>query len=74
MSELEEIEIDADELESIRLADLLSLSQEEAAAEMKISRATFGRIVNIARRKIADAILNGKAIKINDKFFKELTR
>jgi len=63
--ELEEIILDRDELESIRLADLLAYSHEEAAKEMKISRATFGRIVESARRKVTDGILNGKAIKIN---------
>lgn len=65
MYELEEILLDPDELESLRLADLLNYSQEEAAREMHISRATFGRIVGNARKKVADAVLNGKAIKIN---------
>lgn len=66
--ELEEVVLNHDELESLRLADLLSYSQETAANEMKISRATFGRIVEIARKKVADAILNGKAVRINDKY------
>ena len=70
MYELEEIIIDHDELESLRLADLLAYSQEKAASEMKISRATFGRIVEVARRKVADAILNGKAIRINESYRK----
>ncbi len=65
MFELEEVILEHDELESLRLADLLSYSQEKAAGEMKVSRATFGRIVESARKKLADAILNGKAIKIN---------
>lgn len=65
MYELEEILLDPDELESLRLADLLTYSHEEAAREMNISRATFGRIVENARKKVADAVLNGKAIKIN---------
>jgi predicted DNA-binding protein (UPF0251 family) len=64
--ELEEILLEHDELESLRLADLLGYSHEDAAKEMKISRATFGRIVEIARRKITDGILNGKAIRINE--------
>jgi predicted DNA-binding protein (UPF0251 family) len=63
---LEEIILDYDELESLRLADLLAYSQEKAAKEMKISRATFGRIVEIARKKVVDGILNGKAIRINE--------
>lgn len=63
--ELEEVVLEADELEALRLADHLGLTQEEAASEMKISRATFGRIVGAARRKTADSLLNGKAIKIS---------
>jgi predicted DNA-binding protein (UPF0251 family) len=65
MYELEEIGLDHDELESLRLADLLTYSQEMAAKEMNISRATFGRIVESARKKVADALLNGKAVRIN---------
>jgi len=62
--ELEEIALEIDEYESIRLADIMRLSQEEAARRMKISRPTFGRILAKARGKLADAIVNGKAIKI----------
>ncbi len=65
MFELEEVILEHDELESLRLADMLSFSQEKAALEMNVSRATFGRIVGRARKKLADAILNGKAVKIN---------
>lgn len=64
IGELEEVELAADELEAIRLADLNELFQEDAADKMKISRATFGRIIMRAHYKIADAIINGKAIKI----------
>jgi len=64
--ELEEITLDHDELESLRLADFLAYSHEKAASEMKISRATFGRILEIARKKVTDGILNGKAIRINE--------
>jgi uncharacterized protein len=53
-----------DELEAVRLADYEGLYHEDAAVKMGISRATFGRILNNARRKIADAIVNGKALKI----------
>jgi uncharacterized protein len=63
--ELEEIILEHDELESLRLADFLAYSHEKAAKEMKISRATFGRIVESARKKVIDGILNGKAIRIN---------
>lgn len=62
--ELEEIILEIDELESLRLADYKAYSHEQAAAMMKISRATFGRIVESARKKVAEAILHGKAIKI----------
>jgi len=66
--ELEEIILDYDELESLRLADFLAYTHDKAANEMKISRATFGRILEIARKKVADGILNGKAIRINENF------
>ena len=61
---LEEVVIGLDELEAIRLADGESLYHEEAARKMKISRATFGRILEGARHKIAEAILKGKALKL----------
>lgn len=66
MKFLEETVLEADELEALRLADSLSMSHEDAAKEMKISRQTFGRIVHSARKKIADSILEGKAIRISD--------
>jgi predicted DNA-binding protein (UPF0251 family) len=72
MSELEEVVLEPDELEAIRLADFLDLSQEEASAEMNISRATFGRIAAKARKKIADSILNGKAVRVSEKMFEQL--
>lgn len=69
MSDLMEIVLDHDELEALRFADLLKYSHEEASVKMNISRATFGRIISSARMKMADGILNGKAIRINeDKF------
>ncbi|MFO7445211.1 MAG: DUF134 domain-containing protein [Ignavibacteriaceae bacterium] len=64
--DLEEITLEHDELETLRLADLLAYSHENGAKEMNISRATFGRILESARRKVTDGILNGKAIRIND--------
>ncbi len=66
MHKLNEVTLDHDELEALRLADVLKYSHDNAAKRMKISRATFGRIVNTARQKSADCILNGKAIKINN--------
>ncbi|MHB8110422.1 MAG: DUF134 domain-containing protein [Syntrophorhabdaceae bacterium] len=64
---LVEICLDMDELEALRLADYERLYQEDAAKQMNISRATFGRIVSEAHRKVADAILNGKALRIDNK-------
>ena len=62
--ELEETVISVDEYESVRLKDLLELEQEEAAKKMNISQPTFHRLVVSARKKIADAIINGKALRI----------
>jgi len=53
-----------DELEAIRLADLEGLYHEQAAERMGISRATFGRILEAARRKVADALVGGKVIRV----------
>ncbi len=64
MVELEEVKLTVDEREAIRLADLLGLSHEEAGREMGVSRATFGRIIQRARRILADALINGKAINV----------
>ncbi len=72
LNDLEEVILEGDELEAIRLSDFMGLSQEDAAVKMNISRATFGRIVNKAREKVADSIINGKAIKISDELSTEL--
>ena len=61
---LEEVNLTLDELEAIRLADLGELYQEDAAKKMDVSRQTFGNIINSAHKKIADALLNAKALKI----------
>lgn len=66
MAELSEIILLADEVEAVRLADYEKLYQEEAALKMKISRQTFGRIIESAHSKIADALINGKALKLED--------
>jgi predicted DNA-binding protein (UPF0251 family) len=60
----QEVVLSVDEYESIRLADHENLKQEEAAARMNISRPTFTRLIDSARKKIADAMVNGKIIKI----------
>jgi len=64
MLELEEIHLTIDEREALRLADLDGLSHEAAGRRMQVSRATFGRIIEHARKTVADALINGKAINI----------
>ena len=63
---LDEVSLSLDELEAIRLADLEGLYHEQAAGRMDVSRATFGRILGAARRKVAEAIVNGKALRIEE--------
>jgi len=64
LASLEEIVLSVDELEALRLADLEGFYQEEAAGRMNVSRQTFGRIIESARRKVAEALVKGKALKI----------
>lgn len=59
-----EVILGFDEAEALRLADLEGLYQEAAARRMGVSRPTFSRIIESARRKTADAILNGKILRI----------
>jgi len=61
---LEEVRLSVEEAEAIRLKDLEGLEQEECAQRMNISRPTFHRVLVAARGKLADALLNGKAIRI----------
>jgi uncharacterized protein len=62
--DLEESVLTVDEFEALRLKDLEGLEQETAAGRMAVSQPTFHRILSSARKKIADAIVNGKAIRI----------
>lgn len=62
--QLEEVNLTLDELEAVRLADLEGMYQEQGASRMDISRQTFGNIIVSAHKKIADALLNAKALKI----------
>ena len=68
--ELDEVILAVDEFEAIRLKDLEGLEQGECATKMNISQPTFHRLVVSARKKISDAIVNGKAIKIEGGNFK----
>ncbi len=61
---LEEVILTVDEFEAIRLADLENLYQEQAAEKMNVSRQTFGRIIESAHKKVAEAVVQGKALKI----------
>lgn len=64
MSGLTEVVLTFDELEAIRLGDLEGRYQENASAEMGVSRQTFGRIIEAAHRKVAEALCLGKALQI----------
>jgi predicted DNA-binding protein (UPF0251 family) len=61
---LEEVSLGLDELEALRLADLENLSHEEVGELMNVSRATAGRILAEARRKTAEALVHGWAIRV----------
>jgi len=62
----EEITLGIDELEALRLADFQGLKQSESAKNMGISQQTFSRILRKARKTLADALINGKIIKISE--------
>jgi len=64
MTQLEEVRLELDEIEALRLADLESLYQVDAAERMGVSRQTFANIVARARHKVADALIHGKALQI----------
>lgn len=63
--EIEEILIKVEEFEAMRLKDIEDLNQEECAERMHISRQTFQNIIDSARKKIAIALIEGKAINIS---------
>lgn len=61
---LEIVELTTEEMETYRLRHILDLDQQEAAERMNTSQSTYQRILYSAYKKIADALINGKAIKI----------
>ena len=67
MIELNQIVLAVDEFEAIRLKDFEKIEQVEAAKKMNISQPTFNRLLKSARKKIADAMVNGKAIRIEER-------
>lgn len=64
MIDIEESILTMPEFEAIRLVDLNEVPQEEAGKQMQVSQSTLSRVLKTGRKKIADAIVNGKAIKI----------
>lgn len=61
---LEEVKLEVDELEALRLADYQSMDQIKAAKKMKVSQSTFQRILTSARKKVSEGLVKGKAIRI----------
>lgn len=62
---LETVDLSLDEFEALRLADQIAMSHAEAADEMEISRSTFTRLIEEARKKLVDFITQGKLLSIN---------
>jgi predicted DNA-binding protein (UPF0251 family) len=69
----EETNLALDELEAVRLKDFLGNDQDKAAKQMKISQPTFNRLLMSARKKLADAVVNGKTINVEGRAHKPLT-
>ncbi|MBW2987761.1 DUF134 domain-containing protein [Candidatus Woesearchaeota archaeon] len=74
LSGLEEVVLTIDEFEAVRLKDFEGVDQEKAAKKMKISQPTFHRLILSARKKIAEAIVQGKAIRIEGGHYKMAAR
>ena len=74
LANLQEVCLSVEEAEAIRLKDMEGLEQEECAQRMNISRTTFSRVLGSARQKMADALLSGKAIKIEGGNFEMAVR
>ncbi|QOR36711.1 DUF134 domain-containing protein [Clostridium sp. 'deep sea'] len=64
-SRLKEYTVSFEELESLRLKDIENLDNEQCAVKMNVSRTTFQRILASARNKVAMALINGGAIRID---------
>ena len=67
LKEIEEVEISHAEIEAIRLKNVEGLDQHACAEKMRISQSTFQRLLVLANQKIAEALIGGKAIKIENK-------
>ena len=66
----DEVDLRYEELEAVRLTDLNKLRQIDAARRMGISRQSFGRVLNRARKTIASALVNGKIIRVSGGCYK----
>ncbi len=64
-NQIDGVTLQPEELELIRLIDIEGLEQEEAASRLGVSRKTVWRDLHAARRKIADALVNGKGISVS---------
>jgi predicted DNA-binding protein (UPF0251 family) len=69
-----EIQISVENLEAVRLSDFEGLDQESAAQMMGVSRQTYGRILADARRKIAEAMVTGKLLRVSGGHFEVRSR
>lgn len=65
LMDLKEVDLSVEEFEAIRLKDLKGMEQTEIAGQMGVSQPTLHRLLQSAHKKIADALVNGKAIKIH---------
>jgi len=74
LAELEESMLTLDEFEALRLHDLQGLDQNEAAKKMGVSQPTFNRLLRSARKKVVDALVHGKAIRVEGGVFKMVGR
>ena len=66
LKELEEVQIDADELEALRLTNMELLDQIQASEKMNISQPTLQRMLVTARKKLTEALVEGKAIRLEE--------
>ena len=61
---INEVSLGVEEFEALRLVDFLCLAQEKAASKMGVSQPTLSRVLSSARKKVAGAISNGKALRV----------
>jgi len=74
MKDLEEAVLTREELEAVRLIDLEGGEQSKVGESMGVSQPTLSRLLKSARKKISDALVNGKAIKVGGGDFEMVTR